>query len=242
MGIKIPNRERVVVRSEGIEGVMDSSFKLINDLTEFLDPMGIGWFVSGGWAIDIHLDRPTRERGDIDISVPSSDRFEWIDFFLKKDWQIEGKLLDGFKTIKKLSDYDDEIHYFWSFPKGADFVSEYFDENGNRRIAYNRYSQTELDYLEVFFDRIERGHFIYRREQQIKRHLDQAIRKRDNVRYLAPELVLLFKSNRLSEKNLRDFNVVVDSLDRDAQDWLREALSFMYGSSHPWLEKLRYNG
>ena len=218
---------------------MNASFTLIDDLTKFLDPMDIKWFVSGGWAIDLHLDRITRERCDLDISVSFSARFECIAFFLQQDWLVEGKLHDGFKRIYKLTDYEDEIFYFWSFPKDASFVSVYLDENGNRRILYNRDLQHELDYLEVFFDRIEDGYFIYRQKNQIRRNLSQAILTRNGVRYLAPELVLLLKANRLSEKNIQDFDVVVDSLDHNVLVWLIEALSLTQGNSHPWLERLQ---
>ena len=120
-----------------------------------------------------------------------------MEYLLERDWQIEGKLFGGFKTIHKLLDYEDAIHYFWSFPKGADFISEYVDENNNRRIEYNRNSQQKLDYLEVFFDLIQRGYYIFRRDPQVTRHIDQAILERNGVKYLAPELVLLFKSNNL---------------------------------------------
>jgi hypothetical protein len=34
---------------------MDSSFALIKSLVHFLDPLSVEWFVSGGWALDIHL-------------------------------------------------------------------------------------------------------------------------------------------------------------------------------------------
>jgi hypothetical protein len=51
-------------------------------------------------------------------------------------------------------------------------------------------------------------------------------------------LVLLFKSNKLSEKNLLDFDAAVDSLGGDALVWLIGALSLVYGNSHTWLEQL----
>jgi len=218
---------------------MNSSFALINNLVNFLDPLSVEWVVSGGWAIDMHLNRVTRERCDLDISVPFSDRLKCIEFFLREGWRIEGKFGGGFKTLRKVSDYHDNILYFWSFPEGANFVSEYVDNDGNRRIAYNRDSQNELDYIEVFFDVIKDGYFIFRKDSRVKRHQEKAILERDRVRYLAPEVVLLFKSNRLSEKNFLDFNAVVDSLDEDASLWLTEALSLMYENSHSWLEQLR---
>jgi hypothetical protein len=218
---------------------MHSSFQLINDLTNFLQPLYAPWFVSGGWAIDLHLNHRTRERGDLDISVPAADRYKCIEFFLAKDWQIEGKLFGSFKAIHKLADYDEDIHYFWSFPKGADFIQAYEEESGNRRIAYNRKTQHELDYIEVFFDRIDDKYYCYRRNPQVRRPINQAILERDGVRYLAPELVLLYKSNQLSEKNTHDFNAVVGAFGAETNSWLTSALTLLYGNSHIWLKQLR---
>jgi hypothetical protein len=217
---------------------MNSSFMLINDLRKFLEPLKVPWFVAGGWAIDIYLNQVTRERCDLDISVSYSDRLNAINFFLGKDWQIEGKLFGGFKTLYSPSDYNENIHYFWSFPRGAAFISEFVDEGGNRRIAYNRKTQRELDYIEVFFDRIEDGQFIYRREPQLKRYINEAILERDGIKYLAPELVLLFKSNSLTEKNLQDFAIAICSLDVEAKSWLAASLLLLYGNSHIWLKQL----
>ena len=70
------------------------------------------------------------------------------------------------------------------------------------------------------------------------RTLERAILERDSVRYPAPEVVLLFKSNRLSEKNLLDFDAAIDSLDRDTLLWFIEALSLVYENSHSWLKQL----
>ena len=83
------------------ESAMNSSFALINSLVNFLGPLSAEWFVSGGWAIDIHLNQVTRERCDLDISVPFSDRLKCIEFFLGEGWRIEGKLGGGFRTLRR---------------------------------------------------------------------------------------------------------------------------------------------
>jgi hypothetical protein len=166
---------------------MNSSFALINSLVNFLGPLSVEWFVSGGWAIDIHLNQVTRERCDLDISVPFADRLKCIEFFLGEGWRIEGKVGGGFRTLRRVSDYNDDILYFWSFPEGVDFVSEYVDDDGNRRIAYNRDSQNELDYIEVFFDKIEDGRFIFREDPRVKRREDRAILEREGVRLYCPK-------------------------------------------------------
>lgn len=218
---------------------MNDAFTLIDQLVGFLEPMRVDWFVSGGWAIDIHLNRNTRKRGDLDISVPFSDRLACIEFFLDKGWRIEGKHGGGFQTVRAVSDYDDGIGYFWSFPEDVDFIGEYFDDNGKRRIAYNRDHQTALDYIEVFFDKIEAGQLIYRRNPGVKRRVEKAILSSARIRYLAPEVVLLFKSSDPTGKNSLDFEAAVGSLEGDCVNWLIAALSLVYDGTHPWLKKLK---
>jgi hypothetical protein len=217
---------------------MDVRFSLIQELVEFLSPMKCEWFVVGGWAIDLHLKRMTRQRGDLDISVPYCQRRSCLQFFLDQEWQIEGKLGDGFKTLFNLEDYSDEMRYFWSFPRGSDFVRVYVDDKGSRRLAYDRSLQSELDYIEVFFERVEGGQFLYRRDRRVKRPVALAILERDGVKYLAPELVLLYKSKDLSGKNMADFEAIVSFLGGEGRAWLMEALSQVYGKLHPWVGRL----
>jgi hypothetical protein len=209
-------------------------FPLVKMLVEFLEPFDSKWFVSGGWAIDLHINQVTRERCDLDISIPRFDRLGCIEFFLSREWQVEGKRNNGFQILRKVSDYDNDILYFWSFPRGVDFISIYIDKMGNRRISYNRDTQNKLDYIEVFFDRIEDGYYIFRKDARIKRRKELAILNNSGVRYLAPELVLLYKADDLSSKNHQDFNVVTGSLGVESSSWLKEALSLVYGVSHPW--------
>jgi hypothetical protein len=45
---------------------MSVQFTLIYNSCCFLAPLDIPWFVSGGWAIDMHLGRVTRDRCDLD--------------------------------------------------------------------------------------------------------------------------------------------------------------------------------
>ena len=40
--------------------------------------MGTPWYVAGGWAVDLHLGRPTREHEDLEIGVPR-ERFAEVE-------------------------------------------------------------------------------------------------------------------------------------------------------------------
>ena len=216
---------------------MEKSFNLINKLSTFLKDLNMLWCVSGGWAIDLYLDKNTRDRCDLDISIFYPNHINCIEFFLDNNWRIEGKLNNGFKTIQNISDYDNNIHYFWSFPKNVTFISEYTDNNGNRRISYNRKIQHNLDYIEVFFDQIENGYYVYRKDKKIKRIINKAIIKKNNINYLAPEIVLLYKSGSLSDKNITDFNVVISSLSIEQKKWLKKSLISIY-NDHKWIKSL----
>ncbi|MFC7625023.1 hypothetical protein [Microlunatus sp. GCM10028923] len=56
----------------------------------------------------------------------------------------------------------------------------------------------------------------------------------DKVRYLNPEIVLLFKARKRRRKDDRDFEVAWPLLAREKQDWLREMIR-RSDSHHPWL-------
>ena len=214
-------------------------FSLIDDLNIFFGGFPHAWCVSGGWAIDLFLGRKTRDRCDLDVSIFNPGHSDSVDFFLGKQWTIEGKDADGFRRIEHLSDLDEEIHYFWSFPIGAAFISEYTDNHGNRRISYNREKQEALDYVEVFFDRFEDGEFVYRRNASIRRSKEKSVIQKAEYAFLAPELVLLYKSKRVRPTDNLDLQVALAEMDSEQRDWLRNALLIEYGKDHAWIRKLK---
>lgn len=57
------------------------------------------------------------------------------------------------------------------------------------------------------------------------------------VRYLRPEIALLYKAALHRPKDDRDLDVTWSLLDAGAQEWLREAVGRLY-PDHPWRERL----
>ena len=57
------------------------------------------------------------------------------------------------------------------------------------------------------------------------------------VRYLRPEVTLLYKAALHRPKDDRDLDVTWSLLDAGAQEWLREAVGRLY-PDHPWRERL----
>jgi hypothetical protein len=87
--------------------------------------------------------------------------------------------------------------------------------------------------------------WFYRRTPLIIRHAQQAFRQSpQGIPYLAPELVLLYKSKNTSTgqrprlNDQRDYEAVAPHLSPEARAWLRWAL-LAGDTGHPWIEELR---
>ena len=47
--------------------------RLIDEIRDALDAAGVAWWLFGGWAVDFHLGRVSREHGDIELYIWSVD-------------------------------------------------------------------------------------------------------------------------------------------------------------------------
>jgi hypothetical protein len=59
----------------------------------------------------------------------------------------------------------------------------------------------------------------------------------DGIPYIAPEVLLLFKAKHLRPKDRHYFDLVVDKLNPDAREWLRQSLVRMH-PRHAWIGRL----
>jgi hypothetical protein len=59
----------------------------------------------------------------------------------------------------------------------------------------------------------------------------------DQIRYLNPEIVLLFKARKRRTKDERDFALAWPLLTEDKQAWLRKMISGI-DDGHPWLAQI----
>jgi hypothetical protein len=81
------------------------------------------------------------------------------------------------------------------------------------------------------------GEWVFRRNEAIRRSLDEIGDERHGVPFLRPEIVLVYKSSERSPKNDTDFAAVRPHLSREASLWLRAALE-RCDDRHPWIEGL----
>lgn len=80
----------------------------------------------------------------------------------------------------------------------------------------------------MLFD-VENGEWIFKRDDSIRRELSSIkMSTKDDVRFLAPEVQLLYKSKSLREKDERDFHHALPAMNSEQKAWLKSALRHIY--------------
>lgn len=192
---------------------------------EFFSPMQADWAVCGGFALD--LSGETRRHSDLDVCVFEQDREAVCAWMLQHGWwvfEFQGQGLLRSIHAKDMSvsghnlmcvrDYDCDLVEFGPGP----------DDLYNYRFHYK--GIVELNYVELLFNQTQDGGFVFGPQPEVRRELGKAILWREGIPYLAPELVLLYKSQRPDQANFQeDWDRTVPCLDEDQREWLRGALA-----------------
>lgn len=169
------------------------------------------WFVCGGWAVDLFLGKITREHSDVEIGCFREDQVHV--FNLIKDLQPE------FVLEKKF--YPWEEGQYLTLP-----THEVWCQKSDPRI-------------EILFNEKKENLFVFRRDERITLPFNKAIlRTKNNISYLAPEIILLYKSKYIQEKDEVDFKNIIPFLSIESTAWLRSSLLTIYEGKHPWILSL----
>jgi hypothetical protein len=171
------------------------------------------WWIAGGWAIDLFLGTETRAHKDLDVGVRRSDASRIIaalpgwEFFAAKDGVLF-PLAPG--TEPRAT-----VNSLWG-----------------RRLGEPYWR------VELMLDDSDGTDWIFRREPSIRRPFRAALcTASDGLRYLAPELQLLYKARDLRPEDRSDFEHAALGLEIPAAEWLRHCLARLY-PRHPWIPAL----
>lgn len=172
----------------------------------------VGWAIAGGWAIDLFLDRVTRSHADVDIAVWRDQHQRLRDAL--PGWRFSiadsGKLRPWLpETV--LAPPLHELH------------------------ALSADQESSIEFL--LNDRRD-GAWLYRRDPEIRLALSDAIQQKGPLYFLAPEIVLLYKSKAPRATDEADFHNALPRLSQVARDWLADAIA-QADTTHPWLATLR---
>lgn len=178
-----------------------------------MDGFPAPWGVAGGWAIDVFLGRVTRSHADVELAVFRQDQV----------------LL---------------YHHFagWGFNKAIDRRREAWEEGEWLQLPIHelpaRRATASSETIEFLLGERDADNWAYRRDPSIQMPVEQAfVRTGVDLPFLAPEIVLLFKSKLPREKDTADLVSTAPALDVRQRRWLVRAISAAE-PEHPWLRTI----
>lgn len=190
----------------------------VTEVSSIFNTIPISWGIAGGWALDMHIGRKTREHSDIDIAIFRKDQ-RVVYQHLKNDWMLY-KAKD-----EKLSPWQEK---------------EYLDVIND--VWVSRGTHTPWVFQIMLLD-CEQENWIYQREKTIKLSKEELFSNDKNkVPYLKPAIQLLYKggSSQIREKDFQDFQVILPSLTVQEKEWLKKALKCQFSSEQSWMKSLDY--
>lgn len=178
------------------------------------------WSVSSGWALDLFLGRVTRIHHDVDLIVDRSDQSALRTYLEARGYEMVTPLAGRLEPWPP--------HMRLELPR------------------HQVHAHRENDFIDILLTDFAGGCWFYRRDPAIVRTLARSFRTtEDGTRYLAPELVLLFKSKNTGHgarpQDQHDYEAVLPHLDAEARAWLQWALTAT-DPQHPWLASLSARG
>ena len=179
-----------------------------------LRDLGREWYVCGGWALDLFLGRVTRAHKDVDIAVARRDQSEVQGYLLRRGWRLE-KAADG--TLSPWEEGEElapPLHAVWC-------------SNGAHDPAF----------FELLLNEMDDELFRFRRDPSVTLpRARMSFVSPSGLPALAPEVVLLYKSNSPDEY-AEDFRHAAAALPEESRAWLKGALT-KDAARHPWADEL----
>jgi Aminoglycoside-2''-adenylyltransferase len=177
------------------------------------------FYFAGGWAIDLHLGRVTREHRDIDALV------------MRRDHLLLHKALKGF-SLKKIIPHPDGMPNrgtIVDWPPGDRLELPVHQINAYR-------ADESAPAFQVMLAESGDSDWIFRRNPEVSMPLSRmGFHPLWGLPYLAPEIVLLFKAKHLEARDRLDFDHALPALSTEARRWLRDAIEKSH-PGHEWLK------
>lgn len=171
------------------------------------------WWIAGGYAIDAFAGPGRREHDDIDVSLFHSDQLALREHV--RGWDVHAADPPGtLRTWAAGEVLPLHVHDIWA--RG------HADDPWRFQVMLNPGGPDE---------------FVCRRDERIRMPLREALWSKDGVRYLAPEIQLLFKAKGVRPKDEQDFADCLPMLSARQVEFLRGALLLTL-PGHAWLRRL----
>ena len=210
---------------------------LIGKLHMFMVGIGVDYALCGGHAIDLFLGKKTRPHKDIDVLVYWEDRDIVVQHLLNEDWDVYEPC--GTAYLHKINSVSDQKRVkanIWCVKRSNRHYKFTEHEKDVYAVDFDGSEQVRLDYVEFLFNTRKDGYFLYARNHDVKMSLADAVHLTSNIPFLAPEIILLYKSNSDNPDYQLDFENATKEMSTAQLEWLRESLSIMFPNGHRWLK------
>ncbi len=186
--------------------------RVVQELQDFDAP----WFISSGWALDLFLGRVTRVHHDVDVVIARADQLVLQRYMTARGWRFVTPLQGVLEPWP--------AHMRLELPR------------------HQAHAHRDGEFIDFLLTDFTAETWRYRRNPAIIRRVEQATQQSPaGIPYLAPELVLLFKSKNTGTRARRqddvDFENTREQLSAEARAWLRWAL-IATEPDHPWIGQL----
>jgi hypothetical protein len=171
----------------------------------------VRWWIAGGCAIDAATGT-TRDHDDVDLAIVTQD-------------------------LPLLQAHAPQLQLWEAFKGSLTPLLPGNRLNNGREQLWARLDATQPWLLDVLLSPIDGDDWLFKKDHSIRLPMSEAIVQHDEVPFLAPQAVLLFKARLMRDKDRRDFAVTLPQLDRRAREWLAAALR-RHLPGHEWLPQL----
>jgi hypothetical protein len=177
------------------------------------------YWVAGGWALDLFADRVTRPHSDVDVLVLARDLDYVADMFTRPRPVVQHP----------------ETGECRAWEHGEQL------EPGPHALVFP--DDSHPCPVQILLAASDADDWVYHRGRGTLRKplAEITLTSPGGVPYLAPEIVLLFKSRGARPKDDDDFAEVADLLDAHRRRWLLDRIAPRY-PDHRWLPALRSAG
>ncbi len=181
----------------------NAGFGPVLAVRSLLSDLTVPYWIAGGWAIDLAAGRVTRDHADVDVMLLERDEHALRTDLTEVDVRLVGR--DGQPEP-------------WT-------AGQRLPDGPGRLVLHGKDLPLPT---EVLLASAVRTSWVYHRGAYcVRRPLAGITRTRDGIPFLAPEVVLLFKSRSKSDKDQRDVQTALPLLDAEQRAWLRDTLEHL---------------
>lgn len=188
------------------------------DAADFFGAYAGLWWVAGGWALEA-FSGLARSHDDIDISV------------LRAELPLLRRYLDG-----QLDVWTAASGALWPL-RPADRPSAAPDDllPIDCGQVWTRRSAMDPWEFDILLSPGDANTWVYKRDPRLQLPMADALWEREGIRYLQPEIQLLYKARGLRPKDQADLAAALPHLDARRREWLKGAVQTTL-PGHPWLQ------